>query len=301
MPAGKTMQIKTTSGSGSAGLGIIGTGLALALPRAEWIGWLLVLAGFLVFVLDVRIERGHVAVGSPQSLQKRLRLMWPQYLMVFSGMLFFVGLIGFLQLNVIPPLAEKEKTAATPSPESAPSRPVVLHAKCGQPDISPFVRTGAGRFVFPFSPVENRITHGLLELDKEATLTPEPEKTPSVVMQCSITNYGPVAILNTRLTLGIEFRKAIPQGDHGSIGGEVVQQVDWPIDVAKIEAGENKSFIFYLWNTSPHFAMVRIYDNVSFQRVDENEGRIVKLIQPQINPNFPLLFPPTGDTTNKPN
>ena len=198
-------------------------------------------------------------------------------------------------------VSKKEERIAGDSSATAP-RPVVLHAKCGQPDISPFARTETGRFIFPFSPLENgRITHGLLELDKDATLTPEPEKTPSVVMQCSITNYGAVSILNARLTLGIEFRKAVPQGDHGLIGGELVQHVDWPIDVAKIEVGENKPFIFYLWNISPHFAMVRIYDNVSFQRVDENEGRIAKLVQPQVNPNLPLLFPPTRDITNKPN
>lgn len=54
------MHIKTTSGSGAAGLGIVGTGLALALPEARWIGWLLVAAGLLVFAFDVRIERGQI-------------------------------------------------------------------------------------------------------------------------------------------------------------------------------------------------------------------------------------------------
>jgi hypothetical protein len=87
------MQIKTSSGSGAAGLGIVGTGLALALPDIKWIGWLLVVAGLFVFLFDIRIERGHVAVGSSQSLRQRLKRMWPQYLMVVSGCLFFVGLV----------------------------------------------------------------------------------------------------------------------------------------------------------------------------------------------------------------
>jgi hypothetical protein len=118
MPSGEAMQIKTTSGSGSAGLGIVGTGLALALPRAEWIGWLLVVAGLFVFAFDVRIERGHVEVGSPQSLRKRLKRMWPQYLMVLSGAVFFVGLVGFLQLNVTPP-PQKDTGIEGPPPDAS--------------------------------------------------------------------------------------------------------------------------------------------------------------------------------------
>jgi len=113
------MQVKTTSGSGAAGLGIVGTGLALALPEVKWIGWLLVLAGLLVFAFDVRLERGQVAFGSPQSLWQRLKRMWPQYLMTLAALLFFVGLVGFLQLNVTPPKA-KERAENLPEKPSAP-------------------------------------------------------------------------------------------------------------------------------------------------------------------------------------
>jgi hypothetical protein len=112
------MQIKTTSGSGAAGLGIVGTGLALALPEVKWIGWLLVIAGLMVFLFDVRIERGHVAVGSPMSLRQRWKRMWPQYLMVVAGILFFVGLVAFLQQNVNPP--ETPGKTATAGPAQAP-------------------------------------------------------------------------------------------------------------------------------------------------------------------------------------
>jgi hypothetical protein len=113
------MQIKTTSGSGGAGLGVIGTGLAMALPEAKWIGWALVALGVVVIVFDVRIERGHVAIGSSQSLGQRLKRVWPQYLMVFSGCLFFVGLVGFLQLNVTPP--KHDDNSGNPPNQRKPS------------------------------------------------------------------------------------------------------------------------------------------------------------------------------------
>jgi hypothetical protein len=105
------MQIKATSGSGAAGLGIIGTGLALALPEVKWIGWALVFLGLIVFAFDVRIERGHVAVGSPDSLKQRLALWWPQYLMVTSGILFVAGIIAFLQMSGSPPAKEMATTS----------------------------------------------------------------------------------------------------------------------------------------------------------------------------------------------
>jgi hypothetical protein len=108
------MHIKTTSGSGGSALGIIGTGLALALPEAKWIGWTLVAIGLLVFVFDVHIERGQLAVGSTATLKQRFRRMWPQYLMVVCGMGFFVGLVAFLQLNVRPPAQEETKNVSSP-------------------------------------------------------------------------------------------------------------------------------------------------------------------------------------------
>jgi hypothetical protein len=50
--------------------------------------------------------------------------------------------------------------------------------------------------------------------------------------------------------------------------------------------------VFYLWNTSPHFAMLRFLEGVSLQRSDDPQRRSSKLVQPQSKPDFPQLFPP---------
>ncbi len=73
------MHLKTTSGSGDGALGIIGTGLALALPDAKWIGWTLVGIGLVVFVFDIHIERGQLAssIKSTATFKKRFKRMWP--------------------------------------------------------------------------------------------------------------------------------------------------------------------------------------------------------------------------------
>src|SRR3979409_226141 len=113
------MHIKTTSGSGAGALGVIGTGLALALPDAKGIGWTLVVIGLLVFVFDVHMERGQIAaVGSPATLKQRFKRMWPQYLMMVCGIGFFVGLVAFFQLNVNPPKKD-EMPPGSPKKETS--------------------------------------------------------------------------------------------------------------------------------------------------------------------------------------
>ena len=57
------MRLRTSSGSFSGGLGIVGTGVALMFPDAKWLGALLVIAGTLIFVFDVHFERGKLEIG----------------------------------------------------------------------------------------------------------------------------------------------------------------------------------------------------------------------------------------------
>ncbi len=64
------MRATVHSGSLSGGLSLCGTGLAMALPAQNWIGWLIVAFGVLVLFLDIHIEQGHVEVG---GLNKPLR------------------------------------------------------------------------------------------------------------------------------------------------------------------------------------------------------------------------------------
>jgi hypothetical protein len=52
-----------------------------------------------------------IAIRLARTVIGGFRRMWPQYLMVIAGVLFFIGLVGFLQLNALPP---KEKNAGSP-------------------------------------------------------------------------------------------------------------------------------------------------------------------------------------------
>jgi hypothetical protein len=89
------MQISVASGSVFNGLAIIGTGAGLMAPEEKWIGVLIVLVGLFALVFDVKLERGHIAIGTPQSLRKRMLAMWPQMLMGMSVAGFAIGLAGY--------------------------------------------------------------------------------------------------------------------------------------------------------------------------------------------------------------
>lgn len=109
------MRASVTSGSLFNGLAIIGTGAAVSFPEQRWIGGIIILIGVSALIFDIRVERGHVAIGSPQTLGKRLKRVWPQYLMLVCAIGFFIGLIAFLQINVTPPQNQKVASAIEPN------------------------------------------------------------------------------------------------------------------------------------------------------------------------------------------
>jgi hypothetical protein len=54
---------KSAPGLGSAGCGLVGTGLAVLFPEQRWIGLMLIGIGIVVFVFDFQFERGHIETG----------------------------------------------------------------------------------------------------------------------------------------------------------------------------------------------------------------------------------------------
>lgn len=83
------MRFTVGSGSLSGLAGTCGTGLAMALPSQNWIGYGIIFFGVCIFLLDVKVERNHVEIGGPLSIKLRSRKMLAQ-----SGM--FVGILIFL-------------------------------------------------------------------------------------------------------------------------------------------------------------------------------------------------------------
>jgi hypothetical protein len=62
-----------------------------------------VVAYVVMFLIWLAVAPIHFRLKSGNGIIAVLKQMWPQYLMVICGVGFFVGLIGFLQLNVTAP------------------------------------------------------------------------------------------------------------------------------------------------------------------------------------------------------
>ena len=66
------MRLSFTSGSLSGGLGLFGTGAVILWPTSQWLGYLLIASGVVVFLFDVRFESGHLAIGKGKKLKDRI-------------------------------------------------------------------------------------------------------------------------------------------------------------------------------------------------------------------------------------
>jgi hypothetical protein len=104
------MQISDEGKIGIA-LGLLGLGGGGALfvlphPYADYVGWTLIAVSVFGLVL-LGLHHFKVRIDGVKE-------MWPQYLMVTAGILFFVGLVAFLQKNVNPP---EHATSGSPNPQ----------------------------------------------------------------------------------------------------------------------------------------------------------------------------------------
>jgi hypothetical protein len=104
------MKIEVVSGSVGTGLGIVGTGLAYAMPEAKWIGWPLIVLGMLILVFDIRFERGQIVAG-----RSRLYQVGPWMLIVLGPLLGFLWL--YVQTDRPSPVAKLAELGWSVQPE----------------------------------------------------------------------------------------------------------------------------------------------------------------------------------------
>jgi hypothetical protein len=290
---GASMQIKTTSGSGAGALGIIGTGLALALPDAKWIGWTLVAVGLLVFVFDVHIERGQLAVASRVSLRKRLRRMWPQYVMVLGGGIFFFGLVALLQSSAKSTTDHPDTLQAVDGPNPldrtvsfncyGSTRPThfredrPLHVvQIARPSVDPeLIRAAIANTWF---------VQGTEEIKW-------PDDYPDQVYKCILTNHGNAPLFRASVELAVTWINSI-KTENGTKSGDVIATYTAQSPAIDLGVSSKNEDYFYLVNLSEGLVSIPFPKTATVFSAGTDNPQKIKLIPPTTMVPEIALFPP---------
>jgi hypothetical protein len=114
-----------------------------------------------------------------------------------------------------------------------------------------------------------------------------------LINRCELINYGNAPIFNVALSIRLDFLEAIKQGDGGFQSGSLIAAKDWPIEIRKIDPGQNNGFVFYLHHIGEQFIRVSLPERASFIRAGSDQQQEAKIIKPSAMNIF--LPPRKGD------
>jgi hypothetical protein len=291
----ESMQITIASGSGAASFGIIGTGLAMTLPDQRWIGLCIIGLGILVFLFDVRVERGHIEadrqrVGGFIGIIKSPRTM-PISLMIFGAALFIAGAI-WLGIRNDNRITEKEIAIRTPSPLD---QTILLDCQFSSlPAAVPpgglyhMQLTGTDAdygFAINAQPVGSIINWG--------------DPAPHYAYFCQLTNYGATPVLNVEADMQVEYLEAIKHST-GNRSGDVVLSKTLTTPRIYLGTGDKNTAGFYYQNRSPYWVRVSFPKEIRVQAVGTNQWQSVTLVPPPRFPGFSIapFTPPEQPATD---
>lgn len=173
------MRLKVSTGTASIGIGVLGAGVQIVAPDAKWFGWLLIIAGVLMFFFDVHVEGARVLVGrAQQSFETRLRsgfarvrANWLTALLILVA----IGISPFVAATYLTPraattVADAPSRKNQPKPAAAHPRPAVSPPPT-TPDVTPAPATAA--------PSPPRVVYVPVPAPKQATPSPPIASTPA--------------------------------------------------------------------------------------------------------------------------
>lgn len=109
--------------------------------------------------------------------------------------------------------------------------------------------------------------------------------------KCQITNYGASTIFNVQTIVGLTFMENMKDKDNPntSRSGQVTLSRGWLVPVNKIDPGPDRSFVFYIYNSSNHFVDISLPKIASIQKT----GTIDRINIPIIGSDSgPIVLPP---------
>jgi hypothetical protein len=113
---------------------------------------------------------------------------------------------------------------------------------------------------------------------------------PSGVYRCELTNFGTIPLFGASIDLAVSFGERVINpnpipDEHGATflewEGKQVARGHLPVKVARLDPGADKSFVFYLYNKSPHYARATPAQTVQFALDASNEMHSTQPILPE--------------------
>jgi hypothetical protein len=119
-----------------------------------------------------------------------------------------------------------------------------------------------------------------------------PNGMPLNAYRCQLTNYEIVPVFNVEMSLHLQFKEALRDTErpNATRSGVVTLSRDWPIQIRKIDFGQEKPFVFYIYNMSNQFAQISLPNSLTLQLGTENTKREIRLIQSALD--FMPYLPP---------
>jgi hypothetical protein len=259
------MRFSLASGSISQGLIAIGTGAAVIAPEQRWIGGLIILIGIMTLVFDVKLERGYLEFGSPQSLWRRLAAMVPQLMMLTGICIFIVGFFLYIQ--------RPAQNHASENDSRKKAEELFIDCHIGS---APTAMPRSGRI---FS-VEILNSKSIVTTERFVLHGRDPAELLSIfnplnTAQCIVTNYSADVLLSIDLDLVIEFAAMVKRPDGLMEGHGIENSVKSHVNIPKVDAGAELPFVFYILNQAPSFVNIHIPTTVLAQRLGAQDKAIV--------------------------
>jgi len=108
-----------------------------------------------------------------------------------------------------------------------------------------------------------------------------PADAPRTGYGCRFVNYGEDPAFRIESVFGVAFRETIrdAQNPESMQSGAVVLSRGWQVNLAKVEAGADRPFVFYVMNQSDHFMDVSLPDKATLQLEADEAIQTVPLIR----------------------
>jgi hypothetical protein len=116
------------------------------------------------------------------------------------------------------------------------------------------------------------------------------------VYRCSLINYGQSPLFDPEIVFRVDFTSVINHPPSGLGSGELICSVDWPVRLGKIDAGVERPAVFYVWNESSYFAMVKKPTTIAFRPEGETARRVEQLQLLEDRDSFSLSPRVAGDS-----